>query len=411
MTNLRILVAVCGVAMACGLPGRAGAAGKPTRAASAPRSVTVPFSLDHNRMIVDVEFTRPDGTLRRARAWVDTGDEVLVLAEPLARELGLDLSAIDAGAVGHSVAIGSAAPPTRIGGLPLDVAGVGVQVRLGTHVPAGASVEVQLPASALRHDHVVFDYPARRLTVARRGVLKSRGEAIPCRVNPVTGLLMIAATLDGESVWLGVDNGSAGTWLSDSLTRTWQARHPNWPHAIGAAGSANFFGFPFEARGVLMRLPAIELGALRARDVAVLGLPQSLFAWYSKKSAGPVLGFIGANVLRGFRLEIDFPGQMTYWLPAPPTRSRDLDIVGLTLRPEPDGSTTVVGVVTKDGQPVVEGVQPGDKLLGVDGRNLATARMGEVVDALRGEPGTVRMLVLERAGKRLTVRAPVTRLP
>jgi hypothetical protein len=34
-----------------------------------------------------------------------------------------------------------------------------------------------------------------------------------------------------------------------------------------------------------------------------------------------------------------------------------------------------------------------------------------VVDALRGKPGDVRLLLLERQGKPLTVRATVTRLP
>jgi hypothetical protein len=249
------------------------------------------------------------------------------------------------------------------------------------------------------------------MTVARPGVLKPRGVAVPCRVNPRTGLFMIAATLDGENVWLGVDNGSAGTWVSDTLTRAWQARHPDWPHAVGAAGSANFFGFPFESQGTLMRLPELGIGALRTRDVAVLGVGQSMFDWYSKKSAGPVLGFIGANVLRRFRVEIDFPTRTTWWQAGPAAAARDLDIVGLTLRPEPGGGVTVAGVVTKNDKPVVDGAQPGDRLVSVDGRELATARMGDVVDALRGEPGATRTLVLEREGKRLTIQARVTRLP
>jgi hypothetical protein len=160
-----------------------------------------------------------------------------------------------------------------------------------------------------------------------------------------------------------------------------------------------------------MRLPELRIGALRARDVAVLGLEQSMFDWYSKKSAGPVLGFIGANVLRGFRVEIDFPNRTTWWQAGPAAARRDLDVVGLTLRPEPGGGVTVAGVVTKDGKPLVDGAQPADKLVSVDGRELATARMGDVVGALRGEPGAARTLVLEREGKRLTVQARVTRLP
>jgi C-terminal processing protease CtpA/Prc len=91
--------------------------------------------------------------------------------------------------------------------------------------------------------------------------------------------------------------------------------------------------------------------------------------------------------------------------------ARDLDIVGLTLRPESDGSFTVAGVVSRAGRPLVPDVLPGDKLLSVDALAAANAPMGAIVDALRGKPGAERLLVIERGGKRVTVRVPVVRLP
>jgi hypothetical protein len=387
-----------------------GSAAREPGPARAPLSVTLPFTLDHNRMIVEEEFLRPDGSVRKARAWVDTGNEVLFLGEALARDLGLDISGPGNGAGGPEKPA-LAAPPVRLDGMPLDVAGVAAQVQRGTRVWPGVPAEANLPASLLRRHHVVFDYPARRMTVARPGLLTPRGVAIPCRVNSGTGLFMIAATADGETLHLGVDNGSAGTWVSDLLTRAWQARHPDWPRSIGAVGSANFFGFEFEPRGVLMRLPDLGLGTLRARDVALLGLDQDLFDWYSRKSAGPVAGFIGANVLRGFRLEVDFPAGMTYWEPGPPPGPGDLDIVGLTLRPEADGGWSVAGVAERGGAPAVEGVLPGDRLIRVDRLETAGASMGEVVATLRGKPGAPRSLVLEREGKRIAIEAKVVRFP
>lgn len=172
-----------------------------------------------------------------------------------------------------------------------------------------------------------------------------------------------------------------------------------------------FFGFDFETRGMLLRLPVLAVGGVRVSDTAVLGLDQSLFDWYSKKSAGPVAGFLGGNVLSRFRLEVDFPGQQTYWQAGPDRRIDDLDIVGLTLRAETDGSFTVAGVVSKNGQPTVPGVVPGDTLLRVDALDATGAPMGAVIQALRGAPGDWRTLVLGRAGQRLTVRARVMRLP
>jgi hypothetical protein len=309
------------------------------------------------------------------------------------------------------VELDAPAPPMRLGGLPLSVEGIKVRARPGGCVGPGIPAEANLPATVFRHDHVVFDYPGRRLIVARPGVLEPKGAAIPCRINAETGLFMVMAAIDGEPVQLGVDNGSAGTWVSDALTKTWKARHPDWPQATGAAGSTNFFGFPFEAEGVLMRLPEMKLGDLTVRDTGLLGLDRSMFDWYSKKSAGPVLGFIGANVLRSFRLEVDFPNKRTYWEAGPSTETGDLDIVGLTLRPGMDGGFAVSAVVRREGDPVVEGVQAGDKLVRVDGLDVSSATMGAVVDALRGAPGSIRTVVLERDGKRITIEAKVSRLP
>lgn len=378
---------------------------------SGPSSATVPMALDHQRLTVDLELRRPDGSWRKARAWVDTGGTAVIANEALARELGADLSSMPPGG-GHSFATETPVPALRLGGVPLDGAGMKLSVHPGRFVRPGVQAECVLPPRCLRRLHVVFDYPARRLTVAPPGTLAPRGTAVPCRVNPETGLFMIEATLDGEKAALGVDTGSAGTWVSDKLTAAWLARHPAWPRAVGAAGSTNFFGFPFEAQGTLLCLPSLAIGPLAVgQEIAVLGLDQGMFDWYSQKSAMPVAGFFGADLIARFRLEVDFPGQMTWWLPAPAPAHRDLDIVGLTLRAESDGAFTVAGVVSRGGRPLVPGVEPGDKLLKVGALDAVNAPMGVVIDALRGRPGEQRVLVLERRGETITVKAAVTRLP
>jgi predicted aspartyl protease len=388
-----------------------GATPSAQRAGSGGLSATVPFVLDHGRMTIEVEFRRSDGGVRRARAWVDTGGTALVLAEPLARDLGLDVPALPPSGGERAVSTKSLAPPMRVGGVSLDTEGLAVQVFPARVSRPGVQAESTLPARALRHLHVVFDYQARQLTVARPGVLKPRGTLVPCRVNTETGLFMIDVEIEGQTVALGVDTGSAGTWVTDTLTTRWLARHVEWSQATGAAGSTNFFGFDVETRGVLLRLPGLNVGGWRVTDAAVLGLDQSLFDWYSRKSAGPAAGFLGANVLARFRIEVDLPGQKTYWQAGPAPRAADLDIVGLTLRAESDGSFAVAGVVTKNGQSTVPGVLAGDTLLRVDALEATGAPMGAVAQALRGAPGDVRTLVLRRAGRQVTVRARVAQLP
>jgi C-terminal processing protease CtpA/Prc len=65
----------------------------------------------------------------------------------------------------------------------------------------------------------------------------------------------------------------------------------------------------------------------------------------------------------------------------------------------------------RNGKPVVEGVTPGDILLAVDSQQVTGATMGTVTDALRGSPGSARVLKLERNGVPFTIRAVTMRMP
>ena len=89
--------------------------------------------------------------------------------------------------------------------------------------------------------------------------------------------------------------------------------------------------------------------------------------------------------------------------------SHDMDIVGLTLRPEADGRYRVIGITVVNGKPSVPGVEPGDVLLKIENLEATTATMGTVVDALRGRPGDRRTLLLERDGERFLIEARVER--
>ena len=51
---------------------------------------TAPFIFDDNRIFVELRFTRPDGTERKALAFVDLGTPQLVISENLRRELQVE---------------------------------------------------------------------------------------------------------------------------------------------------------------------------------------------------------------------------------------------------------------------------------------------------------------------------------
>jgi len=84
-----------------------------------------------------------------------------------------------------------------------------------------------------------------------------------------------------------------------------------------------------------------------------------------------------------------------------------MDTVGLTLQPQADGRYRVIGVTQKDGKPAVQGVEPGDSLLQIGELKVTGLTMGAVADALRGNPGDVRILLLERNGKIIEIEAKV----
>ncbi|MCX5752837.1 MAG: hypothetical protein NTW97_04215 [Candidatus Krumholzibacteria bacterium] len=384
--------------------------GAPAREPAA--SVTVPFILDHNRMLVDVEIQRTDGSRRTARLWVDTGNPSFFMSEALARDLGTDLSAI-----GSTPMV---PPPAhfRIGGMPLDFQGVESHVSLAKWQFNTMHNDGNLPSTVLRRYQVVFDYPARLLTIAEPGSLEHRGVRAPAAVNQETGIVQIDAVIDGDSLSFAVEVGAAYSFADSVVVARLLERHPSLPRITGAVGCANMWGWwpPDEQKAPVVRVSEIMWGPMRLAGVGVVGVPSvapggpPLGAWYSRKTARPVNGFLGPNAFKAFRVEIDYAGGAVYFEKTGEFDTFDTDLVGLTLRPEDDGSYSVLGVVSKDGKPAVGGVEPGDKLLGIGDLKTTGATMGTVVDALRGKPGDIRYLILERGGNKFRIEAKVTRL-
>jgi hypothetical protein len=361
---------------------------------------TVPFVLDHNRVFVEVEFVKPDGTIRKAFAFVDMGDQDLELTESLAKELQLDQD--------KDLRI-------RIGGTPLvfDQEKLTAAASPGETIMAGAGkAETNLPASILMGYDVVFDYKARTMTLAAVGGIQHEGVRVPCRVNPKTGLVSVEIKVGRQSYAVTIDNGSAYTWVAKRVASGWIGGHPDWSRGVGAIGHANMNGREAEASALMLRIPLIAVGPVQLQQVGLAGYTEmfdhvEMFDWYSKKAPEPVVGFIGGNVLKSFRVEIDYAHKATYWWQESPAETDDMHQVPLVLRPAQDGSYTVIGIFTKDGKKQMEGVFVGDKLIKVGDLATKTATLGAVIEALHGPPGAARTLLLERDGKQFTITARI----
>ena len=166
-----------------------------------------------------------------------------------------------------------------------------------------------------------------------------------------------------------------------------------------------------EKAATMMRLPEARWAEFQHQGVAAVSRPKGVFETYmSRMMAGPIIGALGGNVLRAFRVEIDYANGATYLGKTGSLEQNDLDIVGLTLRPMQDGDYVVSAVSKHVAGDLVDKVREGDKLIGVDNLQVTGATLAEVVRALRGKVGEKKTLTIERAGNRITVQAVVARI-
>jgi len=362
-------------------------------------------------MLIEAEFERKDGTWRKARLWVDTGNPDFLISEEFAQDMGIGIDTGNAGQIAErqmKVRIGS--KPVNFDGIKV-VVGSGIQWLFNT-----MQIDGNVPSTVLQKYQVVFDYPLQQIILAEPGILTPRGVRSPARINPVTGIVQMDAVIDGENYSFALDNGSSFSFVSDDMVAKLIQRNPKWLSSKGAVGCANIWGYwPEEETWPLLRLPVFQWGNVTITDAVIAGLPPffrgntDVGTWYSRKSARPVNGFLGPNVFKAYRVEIVYADSAVYFEKGTGTDIQDMDMVGLTLRPLEDQRWAVIGIVNKDGKPIVEGIEKGDILLQVGNLKTTGATMGTVIDALRGTPGERKILLLEREGKPFTVKAEVER--
>lgn len=366
-------------------------------------SGTAPFILDGNRVYAELSFVRPDGKSHRALAFVDMGSPQMTLTSHLFRELGLDR--------GEALTF-------HIGVLPVTLPGKEVLSDSSEPYSIGTELKVEavLPACVLQKYVVVLDYKHRMLTFAEAGTVQPEGIAVPFHINPQTGLIAVEALIDKRSYAITIDNGSAYTWFRQDAAKPWIKAHPAWERGVGAVGPANMMmsGEGTETAGILLRIPHIMIGTLPINDFGVLAAGkgrgfeanQDLFDWYSNKNALPVIGWIGGNVMKSFRITIDYPDKKMYWRRSAPAYY-DLSQVGITLRADA-GNYFVAAIATRNAKPTVETVQIGDQIIRVENLDLKNATWGQIYRAMHGRPRETKLLVINRHGNQVTVRAPIT---
>lgn len=371
----------------------------------------VPIDLRDNRVFVELMCVGPKGSLRRARFQVDSGGGAVILSESLSRDLALKTIGPPSKEEGETFQPVSS-PQIRIGEMPLVLADVSAVVSVGSkdEFSPGSGAEGFLPARVLRKYEVVFDYPGREFTMAQPGVLKPRGIPVPSPIAAKSGFPRIELAVDGQKYGFLLDTGAAYTMVSQTLIDKWQAAHRDWPHCTGAVGAANMIGGAFDAKAEMLRIPEMQWGTFHLPRVGVVSRrPGTFEKWMSSMMTAPIVGSIAGNLLRAFRVEIDYPHGVTYLERQADRTEEAPNAVGVVIGVGPDGTYTVSGVAQCAAKDLVEGVHPGDKLISINGWTVK-GPLADVLQQLQGKPQAVKNLVVERGGKQLSVKATVTSL-
>jgi len=375
------------------------------------RSVTVPITLDHDRVVIDIYLPLADGSTKRIRGWVDNGNPHLRMSQRAAKLMGLTIAC-------ESDSCSAKTPRELLIGdmhIPLDKA---KQVRIplyagsdGTEMEPGMSAEIAIPSTILRDYDVLINFPDREFSIGAPGTIKFKGVTSKMLVAPDTGLIQIPSKLENKTYNLVLDLGAPVTFLSGELFFKLAAAHPTWPHMTGAIGPANMWGASDEAKWQLIRIGRVQFGPLYLTEIPVIAWPAAQEKFLAASAKPSPVGALGTSALMNYRIGLDYTNSKVYFDLGNTFKLPEFDVVGLILRPDPDSRFTIVGIADYDGKPSVpsgeDGVQVGDHLVAVNGIPAAGSTMGQVWSLLEGSPGQERKLTVERGGKQITVSAKV----
>ena len=382
----------------------------------APKSVTIPITLDHDRVVIDVYLPLPDGTTKRIRGWVDNGNADLTMSRRAATLMGLNVTCDDKACTAPPPA-GIALQDAKTGAMQISLANIKeVKIPLkpvsaATVMVPGMSAEINLPATVLRHYDVLVDFPDREFTIAQPGTLKFKGISSKVLVNAENGLIQVPSQIENKKYNLALDIGASISFLSADLFDKLQSAHPDWPHMTGAVGPANMWGLDEEPKWKLLRVDRLQYVPLYLTSVPMADFSKERMSWFEKRAGIATVGLLGSNAVLNYRVGLDYVHSTVYFDIGSTFRAPDFDVVGLTLRPEDDTRFTVLGIADFDGKPSVpgppDGVQIGDHLVAVDGIPVPDSTMGQVWSLLEGTPGQERKLRIERNGNQFDVVAHV----
>ena len=338
----------------------------------------------------------------------DSGGGAVILDQSLAEDLGMK-------PVGEAVEedggrFAPANPPVaRIGSRLIALSASKAFIHLGKQsFDTRERIEGLLPGKALEPYQVVLDYPGRRFLVAPLGCVKHYGAKVASPFVPSSGHPRIEISLDGMSYGLLLDTGSRVTLARRDLLERLSADHPEWPHAVGASGTSNMPGA--DGTEFLLRVPQVTWGPFHTTNVLFVSRPNDLYRPDTFETPGPIAGALGGNVLKNFRMEIDYPNGATYLKQKATDSGNDMNSAGLVLDVDAANNLVVRAISSTAAALTKKNVHPGDLLLDIDGQREMPWKITDASEALSGAIGETKRVIISRDNKEIQTTVMVAHL-
>jgi Aspartyl protease/PDZ domain len=374
------------------------AAHRPSSTVSdAKSSFTLPFDLVDNRVFIEARLNgrAPFHFL------LDTGAGGVTVSTDVAKEL--DLHVDDAGegqGVGEKTVRAGAAQIARLhlGDLTLpDMESNVMDMSDAPQVFGTKPFDGIIGLPVFERMVVKFDYVNRVLTFTSPDKFAYAGSGVIVHFDRPRQIPVVAGVLDGVRGNFGIDTGVRSSLL---LYGPYCAQN-NLQEKYGAKlEGVTGWGIGGPVRSLLARAQELQIGDVVVRDLVIRLSAQKTGLTTSSAMAG----LIGPDVLSQFDVTFDYARTRIIFEKNKNYGRRDSYYrAGIWMGQDKDGKHFTVVDVIPGGPGAAAGVQPGDQILAIDGKNTASLILPDVREAIRRETVGDRLtLLLESEGKQRT---------